>query len=331
MPLTTLALCLTMTQQAVTPAPLYRDPVWDGAADPVLTWNPKRKAWWMFYTQRRARAEEPGVAWCHSTEIGIAESKDQGMTWSYLGVSKLRHPDAGYSFWAPDIIRAKDGTYHMFVSYVPGEAKTHAGWGGHRYIFQYTSPDLSHWTFKQRIPLPSDYCIDPSLVQRGDGSWRMWFKDEGHGSKTFAVDSTDLITWKPSNDPRVSKLYGEGPKAFEFQGHKWLIKDPNSGLDVYRSDNWDDWTYQGKILEKPGIRNSDGTIGKHADVVVCSDRAYIIYFTHPYGQDYPEVNGLMQMAAKTSAIQAAELLVKDGKLICDRDKPFRIRLTPPQH
>jgi hypothetical protein len=69
----------------VTPAPLYRDPVFDGAADPVLVWNPKRRAWWMCYTQRRAKLNLPGVAWAHGTEIGVAESRDAGMTWSYIG------------------------------------------------------------------------------------------------------------------------------------------------------------------------------------------------------------------------------------------------------
>ena len=319
---------LLMSQTATTPAPLYRDPVWDGAADPVLVWNPKKKAWWMFYTQRRAKADVPGVEWCHDTPIGIAESRDQGMTWNYKGTAKLSYP-GGATFWSPDIIKAKDGTYHMFVSFVPGPADTHRNWGGHRYILQYTCKDLESWTFKQRIPLPSDYCIDASLVHLESGVWRMWFKDEGHGSKTYAVDSKDLETWTPSDDPGVSKLYGEGPKAFEFAGYKWLIKDPDSGLDVYRSNDFKNWQYQGKILEKPGIRNSDGSIGKHADVVVCGTRAYIIYFTHPYGQNFPDRDGKMVMPAKTSAIQAAELKVENGKLVCNRDQPFQIKLTPP--
>jgi hypothetical protein len=30
------------------PAPLYRDPVFDGAADPSLVWNDKERAWWVF-------------------------------------------------------------------------------------------------------------------------------------------------------------------------------------------------------------------------------------------------------------------------------------------
>ena len=158
---------LKTTPQSVkqTPAPLYRDPIFDGAADPVLVWNPFVKAWWMLYTQRRAKVEEQGVAWCHGTEVGVAESKDGGVTWVYKGTLPLSHPDKGYSFWAPDIIRDNQGLYHMFVSYVPGEADTHKDWGGHRYIFHYSSKDLSAWKFERRIPLESDYCIDPSLVQ----------------------------------------------------------------------------------------------------------------------------------------------------------------------
>lgn len=32
--------------------PLYRDPVFDGAADPVVIWLPDKKCWLMFYTSR---------------------------------------------------------------------------------------------------------------------------------------------------------------------------------------------------------------------------------------------------------------------------------------
>ena len=313
----------------VTPAPLYRDPVYDGAADPVLVWNPLRQVWWMFYTQRRAKVDVPGVEWCHGTEIGVAESRDKGMTWIYRGTLPLKAMDAEYSFWAPDVIRDDAGRYHLFVSYVPGAPQTHRNWGGQRHILHYSSDDLSNWAFERRVPVASDYCIDPTLIRRPDGAWRMWYKDEGHNSRTFAVESRDLKEWVPVPDPGVSKLYGEGPKVFNFQGSYWLIKDPNSGLDVYRSQNLDDWTYQGKILDKPGTRNSDGTIGKHADVVVCGDRAYIIYFTHPYTEDAPERKGVSPFSNRHTALQAAELEVRDGKLICDRNKVFRIQLTPP--
>jgi hypothetical protein len=58
------------------PAPLYRDPVFDGAADPSLIWNDQERAWWILYTNRRANAPDAqdGVRWCHGTDIGIASS-----------------------------------------------------------------------------------------------------------------------------------------------------------------------------------------------------------------------------------------------------------------
>jgi hypothetical protein len=314
---------------ASVPAPLYRDPIYDGVADPVLVWNPAKSAWWMLYTQRRAKVDVPGVEWCHGTEIGVAESKDLGMTWSYVGTLPLSHPDAAYSFWAPDVIRDDAGLFHTFVSYVPGPAETHRDWGGERHILHYSSKDLWSWSFERRVPLSSDYCIDATRFKTPQGAWRMWYKDEGHGSKTLAVESPDLKSWKPVEDPGVSKLYGEGPKAFRFKGQYWLIKDPNSGLDVYRSEDLNAWTYQGKILDRPGTRNGDGTIGKHADVVVCGERAYIIYFTHPFTERAPERDGVSPFSNRNTVLQAAELEVVDGRLVCDRDKPFAIKLSPP--
>lgn len=65
----------------VAPKPLFRDPVFDGAADPVVVWNPAAQKWWMFYTNRRANAPGlSGVAWVHGCRIGIAESADSGVT-----------------------------------------------------------------------------------------------------------------------------------------------------------------------------------------------------------------------------------------------------------
>lgn len=315
--------------QTVTPAPLYRDPVYDGVADPVLVWNPRERAWWMLYTQRRAKLDLPGVEWVHGTEIGVAESRDEGMSWSYLGTLELPAPDTAYSFWAPDVIRDDAGRFHLFVSYIPGPASVHRDWGGDAHILQYTSDDLTRWQLAQRVSLTSNYTIDPTLVRRPNGFWRMWYKDSGHHDQTFAVESRDLLNWSPVPDPGVSKLYGEGPKVFSFGGAYWLLKDPNSGLDVYRSNDLEHWTYQGKILDTPGHRNSDGTIGKHADVVVNGQHAYIIYFTHPYTENAPERDGVSPLSNRHTALQAAELEVVNGKLVCDRDKAFRIRLGQP--
>ncbi|MBL9147507.1 MAG: glycosyl hydrolase [Phycisphaerae bacterium] len=313
------------------PAPLFRDPPFDGAADPVVVFNPSRGAWWMLYTQRRARLHLPGVEWCHQTKLGVAESVDGGATWRYLETLPLPSGDEPHSLWAPDIVRGDDGRHHLFVTVVPG---VHVDWSGTRFIDHYVAADLGsgelgRWTRVGRLPLTSDRCIDPSLFRKPGGGWRLWYKDEAHGSATLAVDSDDLVTWTPAADPGVSELYGEAPKVFALGGFHWLLKDPDSGLDVYRSRDLTEWTYQGKILETPGTRLDDGSIGKHADVVVEGDRALIVYFTHPYGQDFPERNGVMPYPARRSSIQCAELRVVDGALVCDRDAPVTLRLRSP--
>ncbi len=59
----------------------YRDPVYDGATDPVVVLTRARGEWWMFYTQRRASAPGPGVAWVHGSDIGEAGSRDGGGSW----------------------------------------------------------------------------------------------------------------------------------------------------------------------------------------------------------------------------------------------------------
>src|ERR1700755_2995738 len=75
--------------------PLFRDPVYDGAADPTLIWNPKVKKWWMFYTNRRANVPDlKGVTWVHGTPIGIAESADGGATWKYVGTADIKLPES---------------------------------------------------------------------------------------------------------------------------------------------------------------------------------------------------------------------------------------------
>ena len=102
----------------VAPKPLYRDPVYDGAADPVLVWNRADKKWNMFYTNRRANVPNlPGVTWVHGTRIGIAESADGGATWKYDGTAEIGYGKPDYTHWAPDIID-HDGAYHMYLSVV---------------------------------------------------------------------------------------------------------------------------------------------------------------------------------------------------------------------
>ena len=67
------------------PEPLWRDPIFDGAADPTVIWDNRRKEWRIFYTQRRAKGSEalPGVSWCYGTAIATATSSDFGAHWKY--------------------------------------------------------------------------------------------------------------------------------------------------------------------------------------------------------------------------------------------------------
>lgn len=72
--------------------PLFRDTIFDGAADPTIIWNKNEKKWFMFYTNRRANAKnETGVTWVHGTRIGIAESLDNGATWKYRDTANINY------------------------------------------------------------------------------------------------------------------------------------------------------------------------------------------------------------------------------------------------
>jgi hypothetical protein len=304
--------------------PLYRDPIFDGATDPVVVWNRGLRQWWMFYTARRASAPGPGVAWVHGTDIGIAASEDAGATWLYLGTARgLDYEPGRNTYWAPEIVWA-EGVYHMFVSYIRGVPDR---WEGHaRTIVRYTSANLLDWRLAGPVDLASDKAIDAAVYRLPSGDYRMWFKDEAHKSRTYSVDSADLISWtKP--DPVIIEPEHEGPNVFRLGGWYWLITDEWRGLAVHRSTDLETWESQGLILDTPGKREHDADVGRHADVVECSDgeSAYIFYFTHP---------GLAAGAAaetyqaRRSCIEVARLRVADGLLVCDRDEPVPERFLP---
>jgi hypothetical protein len=155
--------------------PLFRDPVFDGAADPVVIWNPSAKRWWMLYTNRRANAPGlSGVAWVHGCGIGIAESAD-GANWTYLGTADIElPPDLGGTeptHWAPDVITAPDGIHHMYLTAVPGVFEN---WQHPRRIVHLTSTDLRQWKYRSALTLASDRVIDAAVYPLPGGGWRMW-------------------------------------------------------------------------------------------------------------------------------------------------------------
>src|SRR5215211_523846 len=82
--------CVAQKAQ-VAEKPLFTDPVYDGAADPVIIWNKYKKEWWLFYTNRRATINDTtGVRWVHGTRIGIAASKD-GARWRYVDTANINY------------------------------------------------------------------------------------------------------------------------------------------------------------------------------------------------------------------------------------------------
>ncbi|RXF71812.1 family 43 glycosylhydrolase [Arcticibacter tournemirensis] len=309
------------------PAPLFRDPVTDGAADPVVFWNHKEKTWWMLYTQRRANSETADVAYCYGNAIGIASTEDKGRTWAYRGTLNLDFENGHNTFWAPDIVFHK-GKYHLFVSYIRG---VHNHWAGKPRMVHYTSKDLWKWKFEGFPVLPFDNVIDPTLFQMPDGNWRMWYK--GPNSLTYMAESKDLKKWhSPSKEPVIKGDPHEGEKVFRFAGSYWMLTDEWSGMRIYKSADLQYWEKQGKILDKAGKRPDDTPTGAHGDVVVVGNKAYVFYFTHPGRKAHSAADlrpdGVLPFEFRRSSIQVAELVLKDGTLTCLRDEPFDFEMTP---
>ncbi len=302
--------------------PLFRDPIHDGAADPVLCWNKEEKKWFMFYTNRRANlAKERGVAWVHGTHIGIAESSDHGGSWTYRGIADIDLGEPNQTYWAPEVIE-HNGTYHMYLTHVPG---IFDDWRHPRDIVHLTSQDLLKWTKQSVLKLSSDRVIDACVLQLPDGTWRLWYNNERDGKSIYYADSPDLYQWIDKGKA-LSDRPGEGPKVFQWQGKYWMVVDVWRGLGVYYSNDLLDWTRQQEnLLEQPGAGPDDQVKGGHPDVVVSGDRAFLFYFTHPSRRD----GGLQTPYEQArSSIQVVELEYKEGKLTCDRDKPTYIQLQP---
>jgi hypothetical protein len=326
-----LALALTLAVSSLpahadTPAPMFRDPITNGAADPTLVYNPLVKQWWMFYTQRRANTEAANVAYCYGNPIGVAMSSDNGHTWVYKGTLALDFEPGVNTFWAPEV--AFDGkNYHLFVTYIQGVRND---WGGTSRTAHYTSSDLWNWKFQNFANFGSNRVIDISAYQMPDKTWKLWFKDQANGGSISSSTSTNFINWKRDAVPAIAGGAQEGPKVFRFKDHYWMITDEWKGQRVYRSDDALKWERQGLILDVPGTRPQDTPQGAHADVVVAGGRAYIIYFTHPgrkkHQDDEHDEIGNIPYKMRRSVIQVAELIEKDGVLTCDRNAKFDINL-----
>jgi GH43 family beta-xylosidase len=306
--------------------PLFRDPVFDGAADPVVLYSGSYGRWFMYYTNRRANlAESKRVEWVHGTRIGMAESLDAGVTWRPAGEAQIELP-AEYggdksTHWAPDVVRDDMGIFHMVLPVVPG---VFDNWNHPRHIVHLTSKDARHWRDARQVKLAAERPIDASVVKLPGGGWRMYYNNELDHKSIWYADSPDLETWTDKGK-LIGDQAGEGPKAFLWRGKWWLITDVWKGLAVYHSADGVSWTRQsGQILESPGKGKDDGVQGQHADVVVSGDRAWLFYFTHPGRPPGGKVEDSYQ--ARRSSIQVVELTESRGKLSADRDSPTRVAL-----
>jgi hypothetical protein len=309
--------------QSIAPKPLFDDPIYHGAADPVIIYNKPEKKWWMLYTNRRATlTDSSGVAWVHGTRIGIAESRD-GMIWTYKDTANINYrPDKDYTFWAPDVIEYS-GLYHMYLTYVPGIFQN---WNHPRTIAHLTSNDLVNWKYESTLPLVNEKVIDASVFRLPDGNWRMWYNNERDGKSIYYADSKDLYSWTDKGKAIAAR--GEGPKTFQWHDTYFMIVDAWKGMEIYSSADLLTWTKQAaRILEEPGTGTDDQAIGGHCDVVVNDGRAYVYYFTHP-GRRKDKPAARNSFDDKRSVIQVAELKYNNGEISCDRNEAIRIRLKP---
>jgi hypothetical protein len=271
----------------VASAPLFRDPVHDGAADASTVHDPKTGEWVMFYTNRRADlklADPKDVSWVHGTAIGVARSKD-GAKWRYSGTAAIPASCTGATLWAPEVQRFS-GKWHMWITVVPGVFKD---WNAPRFLVHLTSPDLKRWDCGERVELGSDRIIDASVLALPQGGYRLWFNDERMGK---AIRWADSAAWK--------------------------------GLLVQHSSDGEHWIAQaGHLAGEPGTRPTDRAKAQHPDVIVAGDRAYLVYFVHQSGE--PEAAKDPDWDRRT-VLQVAEITEKDGILSVDRTKPATMRL-----
>jgi hypothetical protein len=306
-------------------APIYRDPVYNGATDPTVIRNRATGDWWMFYTQRRTTDDGPAQRWVHGTEIGVAVSVDSGATWAYRGVAAgLEH---GNTLWAPEVIRTPTG-YRMYLTVVDGVPDTWDEADAH--IVEYRSANLEQWARVGSIDLGSERVIDAAVAECPDGLWRLWYKNERDGSSTWVASSADLETWMVEGRTVPALPAHEGPNVFPLGGWWWLITDEWRGLGVHRSPDAVHWTRQeqggGLILNEAGGHPDDRMVGHHADAVVPSHpnaaTGTLFYFTHPLAPADAH-----DRRARASAIHVAELVVHDGVLVANRDVPGHVSLT----
>lgn len=300
--------------------PLYVDPIYNGSTDPMVCYNPTTESYYMYYTSRRSNVPGlHGTESVHGSPIGMAESKDGGATWEYIGNANIDyHPDENPTYWAPEVIYA-DGKFHMYLTYVPG---IFDNWNHPRDIVHLTSDNGRDWHTESVLDLAVRKVIDACVAQLPDGTWRLWYNNEPDGKTIFYADSEDLYNWTDKGKVTSILTNGEGPNVFTLNGRNYMIVDEWKGLSVFTSDDFTNWKKQEGRYLIDGQEGQDR--GNHADVEVVDGHAYMFYFTDLRETD-PETGRTIRR--RGSAVKVVELKEDpDGKLYCDTTEPCMINL-----
>lgn len=312
--------------------PLFIDPVYNGSTDPMVCYNHNTQKWYMYYTSRRSNVPElSAIESVHGSAIGIAASEDGGATWEYIGNCNIDyHPDENPTYWAPEVIEF-EGTYHMYLSYVPGIFDT---WDHPRDIVHLTSKDGINWETQSVLNLAVKKVIDACVFHMPNGIWRLWYNNELDHKAIYYAESTDLYNWEDKGKVDIETV-GEGPNVIYWHNKYYMIVDEWKGLSVFHSDDALNWTKQEEYLiagipvdpsetvqstgaQRRRVKMVDGTLGNHADIEVANGHAYMFYFSH-----LPSLNNM-----RGTAVFVQELIYnEDGTITCDALAPCYINLN----
>lgn len=312
--------CKPKVEYLVADSPLFIDPVYNGSTDPMVCYNPTTESYYMYYTSRRSNVPGlQGVESVHGSPIGMAESKDGGATWTYIGDANIDYkPDPDPTYWAPEVIY-NEGVFHMYLSYVPGIFQT---WDYPRDMVHLTSENGRDWHTESVLKLASNKVIDACIFQMPNGTWRLWYNEELDNKAIYYADSKDLYNFENKGKVPAMDAQCEGPNVFELQGRYFMIVDEWKGLAVFTSEDLNTWTRQeGRHL----IDGQEGQArGNHADVEVVDGHAYMFYFSGIREKD-PDTGEMVRR--RGSAVYVAELLIdENGKLYCDTTAPCMINM-----
>ncbi len=302
--------------------PLYIDPVYNGSTDPMVCYNPTTETYYMYYTSRRSNVEGlNGIESIHGSPIGIAESKDGGATWEYIGDCNIDYkPDENPTYWAPEII-CHEGTFHMYLTYVPG---IFTDWNHQRDIVHLTSRNGIDWKTESVLELAVRKVIDACVIQLPDGTWRLWYNNETDNKSVYYAESPDLYNWTDKGKVDIETV-GEGPNVFWWHDKYYMIVDEWKGISIFHSDDALNWTKQESPYLVSGLEGVDGSMGNHADVEVIDDHAYMFYFSNIPSETDPESG--KKIRRRGSAVYVVELqLAEDGTVSCDVTAPCMINM-----